>query len=116
MEINEHPFNSSQVAACRQTDAVKLKIAFLQLLIVNAPKKINTWYYHKSEDWHQHVAYQAFLGHYKYPLKKKIYKSYEFVLQCAWIVILLNSNSSSTALSISDKLDFIQYILMHDYT
>ena len=30
MEINEHPFNSSQVAACRQTDAVKLKIAFLQ--------------------------------------------------------------------------------------
>jgi hypothetical protein len=41
MKTNENPFISSLVA-CRQTDTVKLKSAFLQLLIVNAPKRINT--------------------------------------------------------------------------
>jgi hypothetical protein len=43
MKTNENPFISSLVA-CRQTDTVKLKSAFLQLLIVNAPKRINTRY------------------------------------------------------------------------
>jgi hypothetical protein len=40
-KITENTFSSSQVAVFRQADTVKLKNAFLQLLIVNAPKRIN---------------------------------------------------------------------------
>jgi hypothetical protein len=42
MKLNENPFSTSQVAACRKTDTVKLKRAFLQLVIVNAPQRTNT--------------------------------------------------------------------------
>jgi hypothetical protein len=37
MKINKNPFRGSQVVACRH-----LKSAILQLLIVNAPMRVNT--------------------------------------------------------------------------
>jgi hypothetical protein len=44
MELNKNPFSSSQVAACymreRWADMVKLISAYLQLFIVNVPRRI----------------------------------------------------------------------------
>jgi hypothetical protein len=51
------------------------------------------------------------------PIKtKEIYKCYDFLLHWGWTVILLNSDSNSAILSISNQLYFIQHVLTHDYT